>query len=80
MFMPAVGDLVQSTTKRWITHCPNGHRLGQVLVGHHACLGHGGGHATWTAAHATRRVRPAAQDPLHLPRRASDRADLQRRT
>ncbi len=29
---------------------PNGHTLGpgQVLVGHQACLGHGGGHTTWT--------------------------------
>ena len=39
---------------QWITqpptHCPNGHPLGpnQVLVGHVACLGHGGGHTTWT--------------------------------
>ena len=50
---PAVGDLVQSTTTWWITHsplhCPNGRRLGrEVLVGHQACLGHGGGHTTWT--------------------------------
>ena len=32
------------------THCPNGHVLGpnQVLVGHQACLGHGGAHTTWT--------------------------------
>ena len=31
------------------THCPNGHQLGpnQVLVGHVACLGHGGGHTSW---------------------------------
>ena len=29
---------------------PNGHQLGpgEVLVGHQACLGHGGGHTTWT--------------------------------
>ena len=29
---------------------PNGHTLGlgEVLVGHQACLGHGGGHTTWT--------------------------------
>jgi hypothetical protein len=39
---------------KWITrppaHCPNGHTLGPgaVLVGHQACLGHGGGHTTWT--------------------------------
>src|SRR6478609_1677806 len=37
---------------KWITHppahCPNGHTLGpgEVLVGHQACLGHGGGHTT----------------------------------
>ena len=52
--MPAVGDLVRSTTGAWITkpptHCPNGHSLGpnQVLVGHVVCLGHGGGgHVSW---------------------------------
>ena len=29
---------------------PNGQPLGpgEVLVGHQACLGHGGGHTTWT--------------------------------
>ena len=54
-----LGELVQTTAGKWITHpptrCPNGHPLGpgQVLVGHVACLGHGGGHTTWTAAPAT---------------------------
>ena len=49
-----VGDLVQTRDGRWVVepppHCPNGHRLGpkQVLVGHTACRGHGGGHLTWT--------------------------------
>ena len=49
-----LGELVQTTAGKWITHppsrCPNGHALGanQVLVGHQACLGHGGGHTTWT--------------------------------
>jgi hypothetical protein len=48
------GELVQTTAGEWIIHpptrCPNGHTLGpqQVLVGHQACLGHGGGHTTWT--------------------------------
>ena len=43
-----LGELVQTTAGKWITHpptrCPNGHRLGrgEVLVGHQACLGHGG--------------------------------------
>jgi len=38
----AIGDLVQTTAGKWITHrptrCPNGHPLGpnQVLVGHQA--------------------------------------------
>jgi hypothetical protein len=48
------GQLVRTTTGKWITHpprqCPNGHPLGpnQVLVGHVACLGHGGvGHTSW---------------------------------
>src|SRR5215213_834363 len=46
--------LVETTTGKWITRpparCPNGHTLGpnQVLVGHMACLGHGGGgHTSW---------------------------------
>jgi len=49
-----LGDLVQTTAGRWITRpptrCPNGHPLGpnQVLVGHVACVGHGGGgHVSW---------------------------------
>ena len=53
--LPGVlGELVQTTAGKWITHpptrCPNGHTLGanQVLVGHQACLGHRGGHTTWT--------------------------------
>jgi hypothetical protein len=49
-----LGELVQTITGKWITHpparCPNGHPLGpgDVLVGHQTCLGHGGGHTTWT--------------------------------
>ena len=54
--MPDIGDLVRSTNGEWFTrpptHCPNGHALGgggQVLVGHVACMGHGGGgHTSWT--------------------------------
>jgi hypothetical protein len=49
----AVGDLVWRRGQ-WITeaptHCPNGDELGagQVLVGHTACSGHGGGgHTIW---------------------------------
>jgi len=48
------GQLVQATDGKWMTKpasgCPNGHSLGPnyVLVGHVACLGHGGGgHTTW---------------------------------
>ena len=47
-----LGELVQTTAGKWISHppahCPNGHTLGpgEVLVGHQACLGHGGGHTT----------------------------------
>ena len=35
----------------------NGHALGanEVLVGHQACLGHGGRHTTWTCRTVTRR-------------------------
>ena len=49
-----LGELVQTTAGTWIihppTHCPNGHEFGagRVLVGHQACLGHGGRHTTWT--------------------------------
>ena len=49
-----LGELVQTTAGKWITHpptrCPNGHTLGpgEVLVGHRACLGHSGGHTTWS--------------------------------
>jgi hypothetical protein len=52
--MPRVGDLVQTMAGTWITkppsRCTEGHPLGpgQVLVGHIACMGHGGGgHTTW---------------------------------
>jgi hypothetical protein len=52
--MYMIGDLAQTTDGKWITRppgrCPNGHPLGanQVLVGHVACLGHGGGgHTSW---------------------------------
>jgi hypothetical protein len=50
---PGSVTLVQTTAGTWITRpparCPNGHPLGpnQVLVGHVACLGHGGGHTSW---------------------------------
>jgi hypothetical protein len=51
------GELVRTTDGKWITkspsRCPNGHPLGpnQVLVGHVACLGHGGGgHMSWRTA------------------------------
>jgi hypothetical protein len=54
LFLDVLGELVQTTAGEWITHpptrCPNGHTLGpnQVLVGHVACLGHGGGgHTSW---------------------------------
>jgi len=49
-----LGDLVQTTDGKWMIRgherCSNGHPLGanQVLVGHVACLGHGGGgHTSW---------------------------------
>ena len=56
-----LGELVQTTAGKWITHppsrCPNGHTLGpdQLLVGQQACLGHGGGTRHGRAAHAIRR-------------------------
>jgi hypothetical protein len=52
--MVRVGDLVRTVDGKWITkppsRCGHGHPLGpgQVLVGHIACMGHGGGgHTTW---------------------------------
>ena len=49
-----VGELVQTTAGKWITHPPThpkGHRLGpgKSLGGYAACSGHGGGHTTWTS-------------------------------
>ena len=48
------GDLVRTPKGKWVTEaptrCPPGYSLGpnQVLVGHVACLGHGGGgHTSW---------------------------------
>jgi hypothetical protein len=63
--------LVRTIKGQWITRpparCPNGHPLGpnQVLVGHQACLGHGGGHTTWTCRHATRRCTGRCSTPQH---------------
>ena len=48
-----LGELVQTTAGKWITQPRRrAARTGtpgpeQVLVGHVACLGHGGGHTTW---------------------------------
>jgi hypothetical protein len=59
--------------------CPNGHPIGpnQVLVGHVACLGHGGGgHDAGTANLRRRGLRPANERTLHGAARASGSADL----
>jgi hypothetical protein len=68
-----VGDLVQDHRGRWITeaptHCPVGHRLGagQVLVGHVACMGHGGGgHTLWHCRACPTNVNPTYGPPLNL--------------
>jgi len=74
-----LGELVQTTAGKWITHpptrCPNGHPLGpnQVLVGHQACLGHAAATPPGPAAHATRRCTGHRSTPLHHPQRACDR-------
>ena len=50
----------------------------EVLVGHQACLGHGGGHTTWTCRTCDQTVyESAAQHPLHDSGRARDRASFQ---
>lgn len=52
--MPAaVGDLVPTTTGKWMvlapTHCPNGHELIECRVGYQNCRAvPRGGHYTWT--------------------------------
>jgi hypothetical protein len=54
MLVIVLGELVQTTDGKWIirrpSRCPNGHEFGasKALVGYQACLGHGGGHTTWT--------------------------------
>jgi hypothetical protein len=74
-----LGELVQTTTGKWITHpparCPNGHELraGRVLVGHQACLGHGGGHHLDMPRLRCHGVRPTAQHSLRDARRTRDR-------
>jgi hypothetical protein len=71
--MPRVGDLVQTTAGTWITkpptRCPHGHPLGpgQVLVGHVACQGHGGGgHTIWHCLTC-----PQGEPPVYGPPLAS---------
>ena len=79
-----IGDLVQDQRSRWITlaptHCPVGHRLGagQVLVGHVACMGHGGGgHTLWHCRVPVERepdLRAAAEPASLSTRRSRGRA------
>jgi hypothetical protein len=79
-----LGDLGQTTAGKWITRpparCPNGHTLGpvQVLVGHIACLGHGGGgHTGWHCRTCDAEVlRAATQQALHGVGRPRGSADL----
>jgi hypothetical protein len=78
-----LGELVQTTAGKWITHppsrCPNGHSLNpnQVLVGHVVCLGHGGVDTqAGTAEPAMPWCTGATQHPLHDAGRACDRAHL----
>jgi hypothetical protein len=69
-----LGELVQTTAGKWITHaptrCPNGHTLGpnRALVGYQACLGYGGGPHHLDVPHVRPdRLRAATQHPLHVP-------------
>jgi len=80
-----LGELVQTTDGKWMTRlparCPHGHTLGagQVLMGHQACLGHGGGHTTWTCHRwETTVYGPPLNTALHMPRRACGCASLLR--
>ena len=80
-----LGELVQTTAGKWITHppahCPNGHSLGpgQVLVGHQSSLPRTRRRTHHLDLPSVRsdNVRAAAQRPLHHPRRACDRAHPQ---
>ena len=76
------GDLVRTTDGKWVTEaptrCPNGHTLGpnQVLVGHVACLGHGGGHTIWHCRTCGPVVHGAAAGHTARRSKACDSADL----
>ena len=78
--MPAVGDLMQSTTRRWITHYPNGHRLGpgNCLSVIKPALDTAAATPLGRAAPLTEGVRATTQHPLHMPRRGGYGADLHR--
>jgi hypothetical protein len=60
--MPAIGELVRSTTGQWMgkppLHCPRGHRLrpGHTLVGSIACSC--GRHLTWRCQRRDHRRQP----------------------
>ena len=78
--LTVLGELVQTTAGKWITHspthCPNGHGLGPdaVLVGHQACLGHRRRPYDVDLPHMRPDgVRPAAQHPLQQRRGSGDR-------
>lgn len=83
--MPAVGELVRSTTGEWIVRpperCLRGHLLGphRALVGHQPCgCGRRGGHMTWRCrlCDAVVYAPPPAPDcrPLAGARRGAIRA------
>ena len=80
-----LGELVQTTAGKWITHpptrCPNGHQLGPGRCSSvtKPASGMAAGTPPGPAEHATNRVRAAAQHALHDTRRACKCADLQRR-
>jgi hypothetical protein len=77
-------ELVQTTAGKWIypptDTLPHGHNLGpnQILVGHQACLGHGGGHTTWRCHRCETTVYGPPLYPLRDIRPACDCADLER--
>jgi len=84
LLLLVLGELVQTTAGKWITHppthCPNGRNLGvnQVLAGHQACLGHGGGHTTCRCHRCETTVYGPPLNPLRDIRRACDCEDLER--
>ena len=84
LLLLVLGELVQTTAGKWI-YPPTDtlpqraqSRPNQVLAGHQACLGHGGGHTTCRCHRCETTVYGPPLNPLRDIRRACDCEDLER--